>query len=106
MADKSLIRVTDIAWEKLSTLPQEDVVTIDVEPKGCAGNSFRFGVKNRNHLDTRYRVDPYYPLAVSDLASLHVANAILDYQITPMKSEFTITVPGAGRCGCGKSFNG
>ena len=106
MADpKTLIRVTDSARDKLSNLPREDMLTIDLDSKGCAGKSFRFGVKHCDDL-TGYLVEPDSRIAVSLKASLFATGAVLDYETTPLKSGFSLKSPLATiQCGCGKSFS-
>ena len=104
--DSQVIRLTDNAKEYLSSIANDDHITLGVKGGGCSGFQYGFSFdKVIDEEDTCITKDGAN-LVIDSLSLQYLEGSTVDYTEDLMGSKFVITNPNATTtCGCGESFS-
>jgi len=99
-----MIRLTDNAKEYLSSIANDDHITLGVKGGGCSGFQYIWDYK-KNWPDVKWS-DPIDDLLVLDpMAEMFVFGCTVDYVKELGGSYLKVVNPNAtASCGCGESF--
>jgi len=102
--DSQVIRLTDNAKEYLSSIANDDHITLGVKGGGCSGFQYIWDYK-KNWPDVKWS-DPIDDLLVLDpMAEMFVFGCTVDYVKELGGSYLKVVNPNAtASCGCGESF--
>ena len=108
---KAPITLTHNAMDRIRYLLNKNKsatgILFGVTRRGCNGYSYRINYlhdKDMNHHDIHSQNDITY--AVENKALFSIVGSIVDFEDTPLSSEFIFKNPTSkGECGCGESFN-
>tara|TARA_B100001093_G_C26800179_1_gene1003000 strand:+ start:674 stop:997 length:324 start_codon:yes stop_codon:yes gene_type:complete len=102
--DSQMIRLTDNAKEYLSSIANDDHITLGVKGGGCSGFQYIWDYK-KNWPDVKWS-DPIDDLLVLDpMAEMFVFGCTVDYVKELGGSYLKVVNPNAtASCGCGESF--
>jgi len=102
--DSQVIRLTDNAKEYLSSIANDDHITLGVKGGGCSGFQYIWDYK-KNWPDVKWS-DPIDDLLVLDpVAEMFVLGCTVDYVKELGGSYLKVVNPNAtASCGCGESF--
>ena len=111
--DKDPITVTPSACQRLSELlssqPKALGIRLGVRRRGCNGLSYTLNYvtpDDTNPPKVSLQTENGIRIFVEPMALFNVVGTEMDWQETPMASEFVFHNPNAkGECGCGESFN-
>jgi iron-sulfur cluster assembly protein len=107
-----MIKVSESAKHKLSSLLQEEGKTIDtayirvgVTSGGCSGLSYKLEVANDVHEGDKIFEDQGVRILVDKKSMLYLIGTTLEYSGGLNGKGFSFNNPNASRtCGCGESF--
>ncbi|KAI9917386.1 hypothetical protein PsorP6_012989 [Peronosclerospora sorghi] len=107
------LKLTDTAAARIKELltnkPDAIGIRLGVKTRGCNGLSYTMNYADKKD-DMEEEVckngDHRVRVFVETKALFHVVGTTMDFQVTPVSSEFVFENPNAkGSCGCGESFN-
>uniref|UniRef100_A0AAV1TTG8 Core domain-containing protein n=1 Tax=Peronospora matthiolae TaxID=2874970 RepID=A0AAV1TTG8_9STRA len=102
MTDAATLRIKEL----LANKPNAIGIRLGVKTRGCNGLSYTM-----NYADKKEKMEEEVSkngirVFVEPKALFHVVGTTMDFQTTPVSSEFVFENPNAkGSCGCGESFN-
>ena len=97
-----MIQLTDNAREYLSSIANDDHITLGVKGGGCSGFKYDFSFDDK--VESK---DIVFGKAVIDKASLDIiSGSTIDFKKEMIGESFVISNPKASSsCGCGLSFS-
>ena len=109
--EKAPLTLTHNALERIRYLLNENKSAIGilfgVTRRGCNGYSYRINYLYPNDIKNHdIHSQDALTYAVEEKALFSIVGTIVDFEKTPLSSEFTFKNPNSkGECGCGESFN-
>ena len=102
--DSQVIRLTDNAKEYLSSIANDDHITLGVKGGGCSGFTYVWDYK-KNWPDVNWGKPIDDLLVLDPMAEMFVAGCTIDYVKELGGSYLKVVNPNAtASCGCGESF--
>lgn len=104
------LKITEAAADRIRELveskPGAIGIRLGVRTRGCNGLSYTMNYAEKKEMMEEEVHDKGVRVFVEPKALFHVVGTTMDFQITPVSSEFVFENPNAkGSCGCGESFN-
>ena len=105
-----MIKITEIALEKISQILQEEdnpnmKLRTFVQGGGCSGFSYGFTLDEDQTEDDFIIENPGSVVLIDSMSMTYLQGSTIDYKEDLMGSSFSIENPNAeSTCGCGSSF--
>ncbi|CAH0479188.1 unnamed protein product [Peronospora belbahrii] len=102
LTEAAVIRIKEL----LDSKPDAIGIRLGVKTRGCNGLSYTMNYAEKKEKMEEEVCKNGVRVFVEPKALFHVVGTTMDFQVTPVSSEFVFENPNAkGSCGCGESFN-